>query len=137
MWELFGDAEPTYHPGNSYDTHYRPLTIAVAEDIPPIRAWTDGSGRIAFYAGRWRLYTDEFTDGWIVTAEYNLYALTSYQMHLAMRNEFVMALAEAATVHEHVCEHPDERVSGRVFAVFVALIRRSLLRVPLRDSVRP
>ena len=96
--------EPTYTPGNSYDIHYRPLTITVAEDIPPIRAWSDGANRITFSPGRWRLYSDEFTDGWIVTAEYHLYALTVYQMNQAKENEFIMTLAEAADQAPHYYE---------------------------------
>jgi hypothetical protein len=95
--------EPSYYARHDdYDRQYRPVSVGVGEYIPPLRAWTDcstgddGAPRVKFAAGSWKLYCPEDTGQWIVVPNYGTYAVTSYQIKISPRNDFYLALAEAA-----------------------------------------
>lgn len=109
------DDEPSFYARHDdYDRRYRPMTVGVNGNIPPLRAWTNGATRdngtpiVLFSHGRWTLFCPEDTGEWIVTAHYNDYAVTSYPISQAPRNSFYLALAEAADEADRYQELLDE-----------------------------
>lgn len=89
-------------PAGPYDDKFRPMSVHVGENIPPLRAWAymptsdTEEPSVLFAAGRWTLYCTEDTGTWIVTEGYDTHLLFIDHIQHAPPNGFYLALAEAA-----------------------------------------